>query len=280
MKEHLKHILRKWPAFYRLVETSYYTLRFRRLKEHLSGTIVIEKEWATRHLRKERKRDDWAKGGREWIKSYWNSQDHSHRLFLIERISKFSPNSILEIGCNCGPNLYLLAKKFPDAEIRGIDINPLAVQKGNEWLAQEGISNVKLLEGKADELMQFHDKSFDIVFADAVLIYIGPDKIKEVMGELIRITHKALILMEWRSFEPDHKDPYGIGIYYHGNWKRDYVALLKQFVPEEQIHVTKITKDVWPEKNWKEVGGVIEVVIEQGVMDKNDKELLGEREGT
>ena len=261
MKEHLKHILRKWPAFYRLVETSYYTLGFRRLKEHLSGTKVTEKEWATRHLRKEKKRDDWAKGGRDWIKSYWNSQDHSHRLFLIERISKFSPNSILEIGCNCGPNLYLLAKKFPDAEIIGIDINPMAVQKGNEWLAQEDISNVKLLEGKADELEQFQDKSFDVVFTDAVLIYIGPDKINKVMEELVRITQGALILMEWHSFEPDHKDTSGRGVYHFGCWKRDYVALLKRFISEEQIHVTKITEDVWPDKNWKEVGAVIDVVM-------------------
>ena len=137
----------------------------------------------------------------------------------------------------------------------------MAVQKGNEWLAQEGISNVKLLESKADELRQFQDKSFDVVFTDAVLIYIGPDKIKEVMEELIRITRKALILMERHGFEPDHKDPYGLGVYHSGCWKRDYVALLKQFVSEEQIHVTKITEEVWPDKNWKEVGAVIEIII-------------------
>jgi len=173
MKEHLKHLLKKWPAFYRFVETSYYTLRFRRLKEYLLGTRAQEKYWATRHRRKERKRDDLVKGGRDWIKSYWDSRDHSHRPFLIEKISKFSPiHSILEIGCNCGPNLYLLAKKFPDAEMIGIDINPIAVQNGNEWFAQEGISNVKLSVGNADELGQFPDKSFDVVFTDAVLIYI------------------------------------------------------------------------------------------------------------
>ena len=257
MKELLKHLLKKWPTLYRFVETSYHILRFRHLRECLLGTKAREEEWATRHLRKG---DDWGKGSNDWIESYRNSADHPHRQILIETVSKYNPLNILEIGCNCGPNLYLLGKKFPDAEIRGVDINPMAVQKGNEWLAQEGISNVKLLEGKADELRQFQDKSFDIVFTDAVLIYIGPDKIKEVIKDMVRITHRALILIEWHS-EDQRKDPDGFGVYYLGNWKRDYVALLKHFVREEEIQVTKISEDVWPDRAWKEVGAVIEVII-------------------
>lgn len=261
MKEQLKHILRKWPALYRFVETSYHTMRFRHLKECLLGTGVREREWATRHFHEdERIRDDWGRGHDDWIKSYKDSTDHPHRQILIETVSKYNPLNILEIGCNCGPNLCILARKFPGAEIKGIDINPLAVQKGNEWLAQEGISNVKLLESKADELRQFQDKSFDVVFTDAVLIYIGPDKIKEVIRDMVRITRRALILVEWHS-EDQRKDPDGLGVYYLGCWKRDYVALLKQFVSEEQIYVTKITEDIWPEKNWSEVGAVIEVVM-------------------
>lgn len=261
MKEQLKHSLEKMPVLYRFIAKgdTYTALRFRYLKYLLSGTKVTEKEWATRHLREgERERDDWGKSD-DWIKGYQDSENHPHRTFLVEIISKFNPSSILEVGCNCGPNLGLLAKKFPDAEIRGIDINPMAVQKGNEWLAQEGISNVKLLEGKADELRQFQDRSFDVVFTDAVLIYVGPDKIKKVIKEMFRITRRALILMEWHSFEPDHKDPKGLGIYHYGNWKRDYIALSKQFISEEQIHITKVTEDIWPDKNWKEVGAIIEL---------------------
>ena len=270
MKEQLKRILENMPALYRFVSKGYtYTmLRYRYMKYLLSGTKAMEKEWATRHLREgEKERDDWGKESNDWIKGYRDSLDHPHRTFLAETISKFNPSIILEIGCNCGPNLYPLAKKFPNAKIIGIDISPMAVQKGNEWLAQEGISNVKLLEGKADELRQFQDKSFDVVFTDAVLIYIGPDKIKEVIKEMIRITRRALILMEWHSFEPERKDPKGLEVYYLGCWKRDYVALLKQFVPEEEIRVTKITEDVWPEENWKRWGGVIEVTIDKRKMN-------------
>lgn len=257
-KEVLKNLLQKWPALYSFIVKEYE--RFGYLKEYLLGTRVREKLWATKHIRGG---GDWGptRYGEEWVRSFWDSQDHSHRPFLIERISNFSPSSVLEIGCNCGPNLCLLAKKFPDAEIRGIDINPLAVQKGNEWLRQEDILNVKLLVGKADELGQFQDKSFDVVFTDGVLIYIGPDKIKKVIQEMIRITRRALILMELHSFETERKDRYGLGVHYYGDWKRDYVALLKPFVPQEQIHTTKTPEDIWPIKQWIEAGAVIEVIV-------------------
>ena len=262
VKKRVALLLRRWPTLYNFVTRIYFALKPVHLMELVVGTKAREKDWATRHLHEgERRRDDWGEGSDDWIKGYRDSQGHPHRPFLVERISKFSPNSILEIGCNCGPNLYLLAKKFPDAEIIGIDINSMAVQKGNEWLAQVGISNVKLLEGKADELGQFRDRSFDVVFADAVLIYIGPDKIKDVIKNMIRITRRALILMEWHCFEPQSKDPYGLGVYHLGHWKRDYVALLKQFDRDEHIHVTKITEKIWPEKNWSEVGAIIEVVM-------------------
>ena len=67
--------------------------------------------------------------------------------------------------------------------------------------------------------------------------------------------------MEWHSFEPERKDPKGLGVYYLSCWKRDYVALLKQFVPEKKIHATKIPEEIWPDENWKIWGGVIEVVM-------------------
>jgi ubiquinone/menaquinone biosynthesis C-methylase UbiE len=235
--------LKRYPKFYDFLRRGYFILC--RLRHKLSGTRLEEKYWATKHLRE----------GGNWVRDYWGSRTHSHREFLIGRICKFSPSSILEIGCNCGPNLYVLAKKFPDAEIRGIDINSMAVQKGNEWFAQEGISNVKLSLGKADDLRQFQDKCFDVVFTDAVLIYIGPDKIKKVIGEMLRVTRKALILLEWHCSNSNL-----LGVYV-GHWMRDYVALLKEFIPEEKIKVTKMPKELWPDQNWQRWGAVVEAVM-------------------
>lgn len=271
----LKLFLRKVPFVNTIASKgyAYVVLRCRYLKYLLIGTKVSEEEWATRHLREvERRRDD-------WIDNCWSLQkSHSHRSFLIEAISKFNPTSVLEIGCNYGPNLRLLNESIPGIEMYGVDINPLAIQKGNEWLLQNEISNIKLLEGKADELGQFQDKSFDVVFTDAVLIYIGPDKIETVIKDLIRITRKALILVEWYNFGSDQKDPSGHGIYYKGLWKRNYMNLIKQFAPEDQINVMKFTEDMWQESNWNKVGALIEVKFDLSegtfINNKDDADLV------
>lgn len=240
MKEQLKRVLKKWPALYSFVATGY-----ARFWYFLSGTSAEERRWA----------------GRTIGEGYWNNIEHPSKHFLVERIAAFSPfSSILEVGCASGPNLYLLAKRFPQAEIVGIDINSEAIDYGNAQFKREGISNVKLSIGKADELGEYQDRSFDIVFTNGLLLCIGPDKIKKVIMDMIRIARKGLILMEWHCFEPESKC--NSRDVYVGYWVRDYVALLKEFISEEKIRVIKIPNELWPDENWQKWGGVIEVILD------------------
>jgi len=235
MKQRLVNVIKRSPVLYRCASKLYWALKSEHLAERLMGTKAREKQWAKRHI----------------AESYWKNRGHPSKYFLMERIAAFAPiDSILEVGCASGPSLYLLAKKFPRAQIMGIDVNAEAVQYGNTRFREEEISNVKLMVGKADEIREFKNGAFDIVFTNALLIYIGPD-----------ITNKALVLMELHCFGPNANDPSGQGVYREGNWTRDYVALLKQFVSEEQIQVTKIPEGVWPVEPWSKWGAVIEAVL-------------------
>jgi ubiquinone/menaquinone biosynthesis C-methylase UbiE len=244
MKNKLKLFLKQFPPLYQLVQAIYWKIRS--LRANLLGTKLEEKRWAE------------IKDKNQIIKEYWEGRNHPHRQLLIKRIEPYSPiSSILEIGCNCGQNLYLLAKKFPQAEIKGIDINSMAIQIGNELFKKEDVQNIELLEGRADELSKFPDKSFDIVFTDAVLMYIGPDKIKKTIKEMVRISRKSLVLIEWHV--PDqHKDSYDPHI---GVWKRDYVSLLEKCFPKEKkkVSLSKIPKELWPDENWQKLGYLIEI---------------------
>jgi len=239
--------------------------------------IITSEEWSTRHL--------WDE---EWIESYWKSRNHPHRSFLAETICKFSPiSSVLEIGCASGPNLYCIAKKFPYAEIRGIDINPMAVQRGNELFEREGFSNVRLEVGKAQNLKRFHDKSFDVVFTDAVLIYVSPNEIRQVAREMFRIG-RILVMNEWHVFSKwlalllneyycakmrtgkmqlrqrnltlncslMPESPLG---FFVGHWVRDYEALFGEFINREKVHIAKLPKGLWNDKGWRQWGAIIEV---------------------
>jgi ubiquinone/menaquinone biosynthesis C-methylase UbiE len=269
MKERAKHLLSKWPALFNLAAKVYVNLshlRFSLIMERVIGTRAREREWATLHYYKSSDLSDKHYDKRdEWVLDYWDSRDHSHRAFLLEKIAGFSPvSSVLEIGCNCGPNLYLVARRFPESRIYGIDINPAAIQKGRELFAGEGITNVTLSVNKADELGQFPDKNFDVVFTDAVLIYIGRDKIRQVITGMVRVARKGLVLLERYDFGPENRDPYGLGVRRHDLWLRNYAILLKQFAPEAQIHITRVNADIWPDKGWQETGAFIEVNLVSG----------------
>lgn len=242
MKEKLKNYLKKSTLVYGISKNIYHNIYYAWFKHirPLLGTKLEEKYWKKQSL--------------SMSEEFWDMRNHPHRNFLIEQISAFSPfYNILEMGCNSGPNLYLLAKKFPNTELKGIDINSCAVEYGNARFKQERIINVNLSVGKADTLEEFNDNSFDIVFTDAVLIYVGRDKIKKVIKELIRISRKALILMEWHSFGAE-SNPLG---YYGGHWIRDYYSLLKMFITEEKIRIIKMPEELWPDKNWQKYGGVV-----------------------
>ncbi len=244
IKTSLAQRLRKYPALYRLAAKVYFALQPYHLLGMLIGTKAQEQRWARRSI---------AAG-------YWQNREHPSKRFLVDRIAAYAPfASVLEAGCASGPSLYLLAKRFPRAEITGIDINAAAVEYGNRQFTREGITNVKLLADKADRLGRFPDKSFDIVFTNALLIYIGPDKIERVMEDMLRLSRKALVLMECHAFEPG-RDATGRGFSQDGNWIRDYAALLKRLVPEKSLRISRIPEEVWPVEPWRSFGAVIEVV--------------------
>ncbi len=236
MKEKIKKILEKYPLIYSLAQKILWQISG--LKVKFCGTTFLENYWQRKEF------------------NDFSGVNHPHRSFLIEKIANLQPFlNILEIGCGYALNLYLLAKKFPQAKFTGIDINQKAIEAGKKLLKKERIKNVELLVGKADKLNNFPEKNFDVVFTDAVLMYIGPDKIKGIIREILRIAKKGIILVEWHT-PNQKKDIYDAHI---GVWKRDYVSLLKEFFPKEKIILSKITPEIWPDQNWQKWGYIIEV---------------------
>lgn len=226
----MKSFLKKFPKLYNLLQRIYYCFR-KFIETKVLGSKFQEIAW---------KRNS----------KYGMSEDHPHRTLLVEKIKKHNPETILEVGSASGPNLVLLSSIFPEAEIKGIDINLNFVKLGNKSFQEKNISNVKLLQGKADSL-PFEDKSFDVVFTDAVLIHIGPDKIKKVASELKRVAKKALILLEHHSEEKDE-----LGFYNNPRWLRNYRKLFNG----HEIRLTKISSEDWG-GDWGRVGYIIEVKL-------------------
>lgn len=202
--------------------------------------IEDKKYWAERPLADSRR--DWPLTEQTWVDDYWASKHHPHRKMIIEAIKRLQPfESLLEIGCNCGPNLALLKEEFPDIkETAGVDINPDAIEK-----AKTKVYATKFWVADFTDMSFIPNKSYDIVLADAVLIYSNPEEIEKVVSEINRIARKSVVLVEWfsRSLKGVLKD-------FH--WCRNYQKILENFGFE--VKKVKITENEWPNKNWAKHG--------------------------
>lgn len=164
--------------------------------------------------------------------------------------------TILEIGCGCGANLEVIAHRAPLLRLVGIDISSASIEVGRDRFAELELGGITLIEGKADNLSAFADASIDVVFTDAMLLYIGPDKIGACIEEMRRIARRAIILLEM------HADGIGQdGFYTRDGFVRDYRSLCEQF--SNNIKLTRMPTEKRPAGRWPNYGTLIEVTLQK-----------------
>lgn len=163
---------------------------------------------------------------------------------------------IIEIGCGWGPNLEVLVRHSPLIQVTGIDISPASIKEGRRHFAELGLVNIKLIEGKANNLNSFTNSSADIVFSDATLLYIGPDMIELTINEMLRVASRRILLLEMHQK--------GAGIYGHytrDGWLRDYQALLKTLVGNEAVSLEQLPVGLRDTGRWPQYGTLIDIDI-------------------
>lgn len=179
-------------------------------KSKKSVKVQDYKYWAERSLSDKEK--DWLYGEKNWLEGYELSVQHEHREQIIEILKALYPfGGVLEMGCNVGPNLLRISQEFPENQMSGYDINEKAIERARELLPK-----ATLRVGLHGQIP--FSEQFDIVLADATLLYVPPDEIEQVMDEINRVAKKAVILVE-RYAEKDEVV---------GNvWGRNYKKLLE-----------------------------------------------------
>lgn len=179
------------------------------------------------------------KNRKDCAKGMW-MPNHPHRQLILDELKKIKFDSLLEIGCGSGANLYRIQKEFPNVVLAGIDINEENIAFGRRtvlgasWSVTDAIS------------LPFENKTYDVVLSDAVLIYANPERVETMVNEMKRVAKKAIILCEW------HDDALNkFGTLAKGHWVRNYIKLLDGGI------ATKITN--WPkgDKDWNIFGHII-----------------------
>ncbi len=216
----------------------------KRIADKIFGTRADEFFWRFRHIIHDK----------TWAENYISPEalKHAHRKLLLQVISRYAPlENVLEVGCASGPNLILLSKRFPKTEFWGIDISRRAIAVGKNYVKEHAISNIHLETGSADEIEKFPDRSFDVVFTDAMLIYIGPEKIKKVLNEIVRVAKHSIVLVEWCS-EKNHTYEADHWVY---NWKTLFEEL-----GLSNARITHLSDSSW-KGEWAKHGCIIEVIL-------------------
>ncbi len=186
----------------------------------------------------------WSRQDEADIRKTWESRKAPNSRYLSRALSGIEFGSLLELGSSCGNRLAVIAADRPGIRFVGLDINRLAVECGNRWMLEEGIRNVALEWGRVEDLSAYADGSFDVVFSWAVLMYVRPARILEVLKEVLRVSAKAIVLIEMQTDRVEG-DPRG-AYYPPGNWKRDYLSLLKEAGADpSRIECEWLTKDIW-----------------------------------
>ena len=192
------------------------------VERHVIGSYLQQFIWSTRHLYK-----------KNWAQDFLNTSEHPHRKQILEAFYGFENlTSVLDLGCGPGANIVAIRKKFSDIDLIGVDINPEAIKVGRAYFASKGDDKVKLIKGRADAV-PLHDKCVDVVCIDALLMFITPSLINNVITEILRLAKKGVVINDY------HLAGVEDGKFFGGRWVHDIEALLRRALPKAKITVQK-----------------------------------------
>lgn len=168
-----------------------------------------------------------------------------HRQTIVDFLKEINPESVLEMGCGYGENLYNIKKAFPKAKVVGFDINKEKITEGMNKIRREEI-DIEMFVGDIFTT-EFPKKSFDVVLTDAVLLMIDmtEEQIKNVIQKIIKTAKKMIILVEWHDGKTELPGE-DVG----DRFIRNYVKLFNMF-EIKNIELKKITEKEWESRVWQ-----------------------------
>jgi SAM-dependent methyltransferase len=144
-------------------------------------TATATQYWETRH--------ETAEPG--WAERYWRDVDAPHRDALVDAVAELYPfRSLLEVGCNAGPNLRRFAARWPDVTYHGLDPNAQA-------LAMAYTHGVPAyLKVGAVPIALSMLPVVDVVVTCYTLAYVAPEDLPRTLAGLWAKASRGMVLAE------------------------------------------------------------------------------------
>lgn len=179
--------------------------------------------------------EGFVKESYRYVSSYLNDELKNDFLSNEEIFKSFTPQSILDVGCGNGNPLKSLVGRF---DCKGVGVEPS--EEAIKLLKEKHSSSAKSMTFCASSAhsLPFESDSFDLVYTWSVLHWVGRNEYLQSLGELLRVTKKYLIVMDFVASE-------NYSTVYHHN--KDFYTYKMDFEPA--LLATGVLKKIY-EKRW------------------------------
>jgi len=145
---------------------------------------------------------------------------NTREAFWQKVLADLQAQTVLEVGCNIGPNLRWIAALRPPQQVYGVDINLKALSE-----LRRTLSDVNAMWSTGREL-PFRDRWFDLVFTMGLLIHQAESALPLVMAEIVRCSRRYVMCGEYFA-EQTTEVPYRnqCGALFKRNYGRIYQKL-------------------------------------------------------
>jgi SAM-dependent methyltransferase len=190
--------------------------------------------------------DHWQPSQIDWNAAYLDSWELPHRELIVSALNTMPFDSLLELGCGAGPNLFRIGKAFPHVALSGLDSNP-----GSIATARSFLSFATKLQVGALEAARFPDSSVDVVLTDRALSNVSD--IDPVLQAIRRVARKYVVFCELHS----ERALQGFGLKLAtGSRAHDYRTLLPQHGFTDVL-ISKIPANIWPGGGLQKLSGYV-----------------------
>lgn len=122
---------------------------------------------------------------------------------------------VLDFGCAHGHYTVNLAKRFPDKRFVGVDIDESNIEKANQWVKDEGIDNVRFVQGTIEQddeskiinVFKYADfdelpQQFDAIIAAEVIEHIkSPQRYIDTLNTYLKLEGLMIITTPYGPWE-------------------------------------------------------------------------------
>jgi len=115
-------------------------------------------------------------------------------------LSDCAGKKILEYGCGKGSYAFLLARN--NAEVTGIDISRVAIDRARQQAVAQNVSDHTRFLVMDAERLEFQENSFDVVCGSGILHHLNLERALSEIGRVITPTGKAIFV------EPMGENPF------------------------------------------------------------------------